>query len=345
MPRILIITKFRFIGDTLLAIPIFRAVRQNWSDAHITLLTGHNANVLLQNNPHLDEIIEFDPRGADRGTLQFLRLVMKLRRGRYDFCLTLNRSFHSALIPALAGIATRAGFSSEGRSCLLNRRVAYDHDKSEIDCYFDVLRAIAPHVPTETGLELWLSHNEREQADSRLTHALGQSRSSCYLIGIQPGASLPEKRWDAGDFARVAAELVHDNAATRIILIGGPDERSAAECMLAQCSPNVRERIVDFVGHTDLRGSLALVACLHLFLGNDTAILHSANALGVPTVALFGPTNPRKWGAQGGSHRILQAADGLMSSIETRNVIENMRALRDIVTQEDAPLTPSAGSV
>ena len=55
--RILIATKFRFIGDTLLAIPIFRAARAQWPDAHIALLTGKNARVLLQNNPYLDEIV------------------------------------------------------------------------------------------------------------------------------------------------------------------------------------------------------------------------------------------------------------------------------------------------
>ncbi len=51
MQRILVATKFRFIGDTLLAVPVIRAVRARWPDAHIVLLTGYNARALLQNNP------------------------------------------------------------------------------------------------------------------------------------------------------------------------------------------------------------------------------------------------------------------------------------------------------
>ena len=80
--RILIATKFRFIGDTLLAIPIFRAARAQWPDAHIALLTGKNARVLLQNNPYLDEIIEFDPYKSRPGALRpTCELVRRLRAG------------------------------------------------------------------------------------------------------------------------------------------------------------------------------------------------------------------------------------------------------------------------
>lgn len=315
MQRILILTKFRFIGDTLLAIPVFRAARAQWPQAHITLLTGRSARVLLQNNPYLDTIIEFDPRGRNQGLREFLRLITTLRRERFHLCLVLNRSFHSALIPVLAGVRVRAGFCSEGRTGLLNRRVEYDNSKSEIDCYFDVLRAVAPHAVTSPMLELWLTDMERTDAAARLRDALGQDSSPAHLVGIQPGASLPEKRWDAARFAQVADTLTQGDPRARFVLIGGPDERGEADAMLAALAPETRARTADFAGRADLRGSLALVSHLGLFIGNDTAILHAANALGVPTVALFGPTNPRKWGAQGAGHRILEAGGGVMDSL------------------------------
>ena len=166
--RILISTKFRFIGDTLLAIPIFRAARAQWPDAHIALLTGKNARVLLQNNPYLDEIIEFDPYKSDKGWQPYTRLVNNLRAGRFDLCLALNRSFHSALTPWLGGVRLRAGFESEGRGPLLNCRVDYDREKSEVACYFDVLHAVAPEAPVNPALELWVSPEETRQAQARL---------------------------------------------------------------------------------------------------------------------------------------------------------------------------------
>ncbi len=326
--RILIATKFRFIGDTLLAIPVIRAVRAQWPQARIVLLTGYNARALLENNPYLDEIIEFDPRGCDSGAAQFMHLVARLRRMRFEAGFVLNRSFHSALIPALAHVRLRAGFASEGRTWLLNRPVPYDTGKSEIDCYFDVLRAVAPHIPTDPALALWLSEGERVEARSHLREAWGEDLPPTRLVGLQPGASLPEKRWPADCFAALADGLAQSDPLVRLVLLGGPDEREAAHQMLACCAPQTRAQTSDFVGCFDLRGSLALLANLGLFVGNDTAILHSANALGVPTVALFGPTNPRKWGVPGPTRRVLEAEGGRMEAISTEQVFAAARGLR-----------------
>ncbi len=338
MQRILLATKFRFIGDTLLAVPLIRAVRAQWPDAHIVLLTGYNARALLEHNPYLDEIIEFDPRGRDSGAAQFMGLVARLRRARFDACFVLNRSFHSALIPALAGIPLRAGFASEGRTWLLNRPVAYDPDKSEIDCYFDVLRVVAPQVPTDPALALWLSDDERDEARRHLQEAWVEDLPPARLVGIQPGASLPEKRWPAARFASLADALVQSDPHVRLVLVGGPDERASADALLEHCAPETRAQTRDFVGRFDLRGSLALLAHLGLFVGNDTAILHSANALGIPTVALFGPTNPRKWGAPAPNRRVLEAPNGAMASLSTDEVIKAVCLLRSAALPTPSPL-------
>ena len=332
--RILIATKFRFIGDTLLATPIFRAVRAQWPDAHIALLTGKNARVLLQNNPYLDEIWEFDPYKSDKGTRAYLQLVQRLRSGHFDLCLALNRSFHSALTPWLGGIGIRAGFESEGRGPLLNCRVDYDREKSEIACYFDVLRAVAPDAPVNPALELWISADETSRAQEHLQSAWGERVPREHLVGIQPGASQARKRWSAVGFAQIADQLVAANPHLRLALIGGPDEKDATEEMLSHCGPEAKARSVSFAGACDLRGSLALVSQLGLFLGNDTAIMHSAVALGVPTVALFGPTNPRKWGNYGPCHRVLESPDGTMASIPAEDVLAAASAL---LAQSESP--------
>lgn len=332
--RILIATKFRFIGDTLLAIPIFRAARMQWPEAHIALLTGKNARVLLQNNPYLDEIIEFDPYrsgvgwGADADLVRrHILLVQQLRAGRFDLCLALNRSFHSAMTPWLSGVRIRAGFRSEGRGPLLNCRVDYDREKSEVACYFDVLRAVAPDAPVNPALELWVSLDETERARELLRKTWGMEVVRAALVGVQPGASQEGKRWSAACFAKVADALIRRDPALRIALIGGPDEQDAAEEMLAHCTAETQARTVSFAGVCDLRGSLALLAQLGLFIGNDTAIMHSAVALGVRTVALFGPTNPRKWGNYGPCHRVLESPDGTMASLDAEDVQEAAQAL------------------
>jgi heptosyltransferase-2 len=329
-PGILIVTKFRFIGDTLLAIPIFRAARRLWPDARLTLLTGRNARLLLQNNPYLDEIIEFDPNRRDVGPRPFLSLIRRLRRQRFDLCLTLNRSFHSALIAWFAGCGTRAGFRSEGRRFLLNHPVPYEYDgdQSEIACYFDVLRAVAPQVDAQSDLELWISPDEERDAADRLRQTFGAEIARERLIGIQPGASLARKRWPVERYAPLMESIGTADPDARFVLLGGPDERDAGAALLGLLSPETRAKTGDFIGRLDLRGSLALVSKLGLFVGNDTAVMHSAVALHVPTVALFGPTNPRKWGNYGQSHRVLESPTGDLTGIAVPEVIEAVCALR-----------------
>ncbi len=342
--RILISTKFRFIGDTLLAIPIFRAARAQWPDAHIALLTGKNARVLLQNNPYLDEILEFDPYKADRGTRSYAQLVKTLRQGKFDLSLALNRSFHSALTSWLSGVQIRAGFESEGRGPLLNRRVDYDREKSEVACYFDVLRAVAPDAPVNPALELWISAEEAAEARARLAAAWGEDVPRAQLVGMQPGASQPGKRWGTRAYAEVADALVRDNPNIFLAVIGGPDEQDAATEMLTQCCPETRARALSFAGRCSLRGSLALVSELGLFVGNDTAIMHSAVALGVPTVALFGPTNPRKWGNYGPCQRVLESPDGLMASLDVEEVRAAVQSLLTQTSQTQPRLAVGAGN-
>ncbi|MEO7714990.1 MAG: glycosyltransferase family 9 protein [Capsulimonas sp.] len=325
--HILIVTKFRFIGDTLLAIPVFRAARRRWPDARIVLLTGRNARMLLKNNPYLDEIIEFDPNKRDHGQRAFWRFVKRVHRGHFDLCLILNRSFHSALLTWFAGSRGRAGFDCEGRGPLLSQRVPYDREKSEIACYFDVLRSVAPETEINSELELWINPDERAEAEKRLADALGWGWAGLRLIGVQPGASLPGKRWSPANFASVANTLASSDPNARVVLVGGPDEQASADAMLAGCTEETRRRTVSFVGKCDLRGSLALIEQLGLFIGNDTAVMHSAVALGVPTVALFGPTNPRKWGNYGERRSVIESTNGKMDGIAVEPVVAAARSL------------------
>ncbi len=346
--RVIVLTKFRFLGDTLLAVPLLRAARQQWPDARLVLLTGPSARVLLQHCPYLDDIWEFDPRGADCGLPRFLRLVGRLRRERFNLALILNRSFHSALLPWLAGTKTRAGFRSEGRDWLLNAPVPYHPDRPEALCYGDVLRAAAPAASIDPHLELWLNDDERRDAQARLVDAFGETVPPARLVGMQPGASLPEKRWDAARFAAVAEALSQDDPALRFVLLGGPEEQEASEAFLAQINAQTRAKTRCFTGKCGLRGSLGLLSRLGLFLSADTGIGHCAVALDVPTLALFGPTNPRKWGAHGVLHRVLEAPQGIMNALTAESVLAEIRALHTAAWREagNAPcVTNTAGGI
>ena len=327
----LIATKYRFIGDTLLAVPLLRAAASLWPEAQITLLTGASAQELLQGCPYVHDTICFDPyRKADEGFLRFSQIVRQVRERRFDVALVCNRSFHSALIAALGGIPRRVGWSGfQKRDFLFTGTVPYNGNAPEIESYLDLL---TPFTSAEFAagqdrqLQLWVTDTERRQAAERLSRP-----GASPLFGLQPGATHAEKRWPAARYAVLIHLLAERYPEARYVLLGGPDETEYASDVLHHCGASERDRVLSLVGKLSLRETLAFLPCLDLFVGSDTAIRHAAMAVNTPTVALFGPTSAQKWGnANPPRHSVLVAPSRSVADIAESDVLSAVEsALKD----------------
>lgn len=319
---ILVLTKYRFMGDTVVAVPLLAAARHAYPDARITLLCGPTAATVLQNCPVVDRIVPYDPYKAQRGTLKYLQLMRQLRREEHpDLCLVANRSFQSALSALFCGGRIRAGFASEGRGCLLTHPVPYDGGKREAECYLDILRAVAPDSeshPYNPRPFLTITETEQQRGAKILAEreAIGP-----LLVGLQPGASYPGKQWCPEGFAAVADALAGDGAG--IVILGGPGEEEAARAM----QQAMHAPAVNLTAATSIRETMGVLSHLSLFVGNDTGVNHIAAALQVPTVGLFGPTPAQKWGNIGPDARVLVAPEGNLARIDPAETLAAARAL------------------
>ena len=305
-----------------------------------SLLTGALACELLRGCPYVDEFIEFDPyRKRDQGPARFCALIWQLRRRKFDVALMLNRSFHSALVASLARVPVRASWSGfEHRDWLLNRTCRYDPDASEVDCFLNVGRSVDADLTTHAGLGLWLAPDEIAAVPKRLQTG---SRTVC----IQPGASHGYKRWPVGRFAQVANHLGKAFEDLQVVTIGGHDECAAAQELLAQIEPPVLNRTVDLTGKLTLRQSLAALSYCSAFIGNDTAIRHAAVALGVPSLALFGPTNACKWGnAAPPDHLVIASTSGDITSIPVETVLKQATDLLCAAKRDHCAGTSAVGA-
>ncbi len=309
--RVLVVTKYRFIGDTLTAIPTLRAIKDRWPNAELTLLSGARACELLQNCPYVDRFVEFDPyRACDKGLRRYIKLVLELQRNRFDLAIVLNRSFHSALTASLGGARRRSGWSGfEGRDFLLTQTCEYDKNKPEIDCFLDVLGNCTDTLNSSRRLELWLT-------DSELAVAKAQLPTGGPVVAVQPGATHDYKRWPTNNFVELCERLLSRIPDVRFVLIGGPDEKPFADKFLGESSALLAARVLDTVGQISLRMTLATVAQVDAFVGNDTAIRHAAVALDVVSIGLFGPTSCTKWGnALPPRHLVLVSPTGAMEDV------------------------------
>jgi heptosyltransferase-2 len=321
--RIAVVTKFRFMGDTIVATPFLTQLRRHYPQAHLTLLTAPTVVEAFQNCPDLDEMIPVQIRGISRWrhTHELLGL---LRGGRYEAVFLLNRSLHCAAICSLAGIPVRIGYANEFRGPLLTVPIPYFFDRNEVDSHLDMLRAI--DLPVEDALpELWVSDAERERGLQILAEQGWNRDMQRPLIGIQPGANDPEIReWRAERYAHVADQLAAETGG-RVVLMGGSAESRAVQAM----SDAMRDRPLSLVGALQLREALAVIGLCDLWIGNDTGLLHAAVAQRVASVGLFGPNKVVRWGYEAPRHRSLV----VIPDYPVRNDAAVRRCL-DAITEE-----------
>ncbi len=162
----------------------------------------------------------------------------------------------------------------------------YPHDQPEVLRNLG-LAALLGCPDRGTALEFPLLSEDHAEADALLEPFAGDGRP---LIGIHAGARPPARRWPPARFAAVADDLARRHDA-HIILIGGPGE----EEIVAAVAERMSARALNLAGRTSLGGLAALLARLSLFIGNDSGPAHLAEAVGAPTVRLFGPADVDRW--------------------------------------------------
>lgn len=320
--RIIVLTKHHYMGDTIVAVPLLRAARQVYPNAHITLVTGKLAEIALQECPYIDVVHCYNPRDQHYSAQNLRQAIC--RDERPDVCLIADRSFRSAWISYKLGGRVRAGFASEGRGFLLTHRVPYRRNSPEIECFLDILRAVAPEGKDTPAYDptpkLFLNESEykRGAVILREREAIGP-----LLVAIQAGASYPAKQWSTAGFAAVASALAAEGAG--IVLMGSGKAEIDAARQMRQAMPHVP--VVDLTGATNLRETMGVLSHLSMFIGNDTGVTHIAASLGIPTIGLFGPTRADKWGHAGPQGVVVSAPDGDLGRLEVGPVLEAARLL------------------
>ncbi len=294
--RIAVITKFRFMGDTIVATPFLRQLREHYPKAEITLLTAPSVVTALANCPYVDHALPVEMNRV--GRLQHSRELHKwLRDGRFSAAFLLNRSLHCAAISAFAGIPVRIGYVNEFRRPFLTVPVPYFFDRNEVDCHLDMLRALG-FATDESLPELWFSEAEKMEGQSLLAqHGVVGGP----VIGIQPGANDPFIReWGAERYARVADALIEETGGSVILMGAGAERDTASRTVRA-----MRHKAISLVGELELRQALGVIGLCDLWIGNDTGLLHAAVSQRVPSVGLFGPNKVVRWGYNSPRHRSL----------------------------------------
>lgn len=305
-PLRLLVIRYRFIGDTVLAIPFLRNLRRAFPNAIIDVLSEPISGDTLLNCPYKSELIYYGPRlkGERRRAAPFptslLGAARFLRVRGYDRCYILRRSFSSAILPLLAGIPHRVGFTTEGRAWLLQRSTPYA-DKHEVECFLDVLRA--DDIPVlDTYNENWTN----PQVDRRMDASLRDTGRTRIFLCAKSVYDL--KDWVPDRFAEVLTWLVRERNA-EIHFCDSPGNAVYYAAILAGVPAEQRHHCHDWSNQLNIAEAGSLLRRMDLAFGIDTGFLHIAASYHVPVVGLYGPLEPWRWHPWDTKYTALRPAD------------------------------------
>ncbi len=284
-PRRILVFNVNWIGDALFSTPVIRCLRRAFPDSYIACVVPPRCYPVLEDNPHLNEIILFDEKKEFRGPGGMLRFSRLLAAKKFDTVFLLHRSFSRALITLLAGIGQRIGYSTVKRFFLLThqRPAPAVTGVHRIDYYLGVAE-IAGLQTRERDPELFINPDDVRQVDVFLRSHLGEATPP--LIGINPGGTWGPKRWSVEGFAELALRC-HREFGAAIIVTGGQEDVPLVAAIRS------RVPVISAAGALTIKQFAALCRRLDVFVTADSGPLHIATAAGARRIiALFGPTDP-----------------------------------------------------
>jgi len=298
----LLIRSTNWIGDAVMTTPAIRAIRKNFPDAEISILTKPWVAPVFESNPYVNNILIYDDSKKHKGLCGKLRLAKELKKHHFDAAILLQNAIEAAIITFFAGIPCRIGYNTDARGFLLTHSVKCTPQIKKIHqtgYYLGILQGIG--LKTDgTDLDLFVDKKNKELS-AKILKSRGVSPGD-KLVGINPSATFgPAKQWFPQRYAELA-DRIEKVFGARIIIFGGPDDAELGRkiSQMMQCSP------VNLCGKTTLEEAIALINMCDLFITNDSGLMHVATALDTPLIAIFGSTNPVTTGPKSLSSRIVR---------------------------------------
>ena len=290
----ILITKPSSLGDIVLALPALAALRSSFPDAKISWLIRPEFAPLLEGHPYLNEIIPFDRKylakawhnpGAFKS---LLKLILKLRQGKFDVTLDFQGLLRTAILAWLSGCKSRYGPANarELAHLFYTHKIEYNSDCVHlVDFYLKIAKAAGAEFGA-VKFELPVSQADAEAVKKLLTSC--GVKSGQYVVFV-PGSAQLDKCWPAERFAELAKRITAQSHLP-IIAIGTNSEKATVE----KINDSADVTIINLAGRTSLKELVELLRGARLVVSNDTGPGHIAAALGVPLVMIYSWSNPAR---------------------------------------------------
>ena len=305
-PKNILIIKLSSLGDVIHALPALRTLRQLHPKAHIAWIVEEKCKDLLYNNPDLDELIVVRIRHWRRHwnlqSWKEFKASLKLIRGRFDLVIDMQGLIKTGVIAFLTQAPRVIGFDKQ--DCREWPNAWFSHEKIPfmgkkvhvVDRYLAMIQALGAETVSR---DFPLMVPEAAEAHIDAYWKANPELATKPIVAIHHGVGFPTKRWPMERFAQLGDHITKQ-LGFNVMLTWGPGEEEAVKKLSGQ----MKEKHWVSPKNT-LHESIAMLKRMSLCIGCDTGPMHLSAAQGVPTVSLFGPTNPVYSRPHGSNHEVV----------------------------------------
>jgi len=280
----ILVIELKYIGDIIVSTPAIHALKEKYPNASIDIIVPEAMNSLLENNPDINSIINWDKNSFSEKLASI--------KNRYDLAVIFhNGTFEVSLLLLLARISFRAGCTKvgiiEGKGYFLHRNTEPTFElKHKVEDNLDVIKAIGI-TPREKNLHLYSD----KRSDKKIKRLLLRNKITHkdFLVIIHPMPQHKSHEWFKDRFARLADELINKYKA-KIVFSGSNKD--------IECNKDIirlmKSKALNMAG-TSLQDFISLINHARLVISVDTGAMHIAAALNKPVISLFGAGNPKIW--------------------------------------------------
>lgn len=271
------------IGDIVLTTPLLRVLRRRFPNARIDFVVKKPFTELVEHSPHLNTVHGVDPAAGFQSLMQLGR---HLRNLRYNLVLDLHRNFRTILLTQLCAAPVVAHYKKPllRRWLMVKFKLSTMQQVPPVSQRYLRTAAFLEVEDDGAGTELFWKEAHEEEALRALQEA-GWKKDQ-RLLAVAPGAGYFTKRWPLAYFAEVVRRFNNEHRDMAVAILGGPQDREYGSFIRAQSGVEV----FDLTGRCSLLASAAVIKRSRLLLANDSGLMHIAEAVRTPVLALFGST-------------------------------------------------------
>ena len=303
----ILIIKPSALGDIVMAMPMFNAIRSAYPDAHISWFVRKEFADFLRVNPKIDDLIIFDRKKLSKFWInadafkELRSLINKLKMADFDLVIDCQGLFRTAFFAWVTGCKNRIGLANarEGAPLFYTNKVKMPENSVHvIDHYMKLAKESGAKI-SKIEYGLVTIQKDIESVKSKLESKGLNGRDYAVIV---PGASREAKVWPGGKFA-ILAEKIFEEFGLVSVLSGSPGEKKITEVIAKVC----KVPVIDMAGETSMPELTAMIANGELTVSNDTGPGHIGVATGKPVLILFGPINPARLRPYGNENGFVNA--------------------------------------